>query len=158
MGQGWGRWLCVGGLVLGASACQSRDGVTVAESGMVPRLAVFQPPTGLPTDEGTGGSGSAGEAAVESVPDFYGTVTISGTRGFTVRDDDGVERPFVVAPSTRILRDGKRVARAELHPGALVHTTYGERLGSWVAADVEIYSGTPSREPTATAAAAPVKR
>ncbi|MFB1480714.1 hypothetical protein [Corallococcus sp. RDP092CA] len=158
MGQGWRRWLFAGGLVLGVSACQSRDGATVAEGGMVPRLAVFQSPAGAPTDEGTGGSGSAGAAVVEAAPDFYGTVTIAGTRGFTVRDDDGVERPFVVAPSTRILRDGKRVARGELHPGALVHTTYGERLGTWVAADVEIYSGTPSRDPTATAAAAPVKR
>ncbi|WP_223632227.1 hypothetical protein [Corallococcus sp. EGB] len=156
MGQGWRRWLFVGGLVLGA--CKSRDGAAVAENGLVPRLAVFQAPTGVPTDEGTGGSGSAGEAVVESAPDFYGTVTIAGSRGFTVRDDDGVERPFVVAPSTRILRDGKRVARDDLRPGALVHTTYGERLGTWVAADVEIYSGTPSRDPTATATAAPVKR
>lgn len=158
MRQGWGRWLFVGGLVLGASACQSRDGA-VAESGTVPRIEVFQPPKEtLVVEEGTGGSGSAGAAVAEAVPDFYGTVTISGTRGFTVRDDDGVERPFVVAPSTRILRDGKRVARAQLQPGALVHTTYGERLGSWVATDVEIYSGTPSRDPTATATAAPVKR
>ena len=157
MRQGWVRGLFVGGLVLGASACQSRDGA-VSESGMVPRFAVFQPAAQVPTDEGTGGSGSVGEAVAQDVPDFYGTVTISGTRGFTVRDDDGVERPFVVAPSTRILRDGKRVARAQLQPGVLVHTTYGERLGTWVATDVEIYSGTPSRDLTVTATAAPVKR
>ncbi|QAT85684.1 hypothetical protein EJ065_4126 [Corallococcus coralloides] len=158
MRQGWGRWLfVVGGLVLGVSACQSRDGA-VAESGRVPPLAVFSSRAAVPTEEGTGGSGSAGSGVAEDVPDFYGTVTLSGSRGFTVRDDDGVERPFVVAPSTRILRDGKRVARAQLRPGVLVHTTYGERLGSWVATDVEIYSGTPSRDLTATATAAPVKR
>ncbi|NNB93476.1 hypothetical protein HI113_06080 [Corallococcus exiguus] len=159
MRQGWGRWLFVGGLVLGVSACQPRDGA-VSESGVVPRLAVFQAGAAVPTEEGTGGSGSGslGSVVAEDVPDFYGTVTISGARGFTVRDDDGVERPFVVAPSTRILRDGKRVARTQLSPGVLVHTTYGERLGSWVATDVEIYSGTPSRDMTATAAAAPVKR
>ncbi|RKG64372.1 hypothetical protein D7V80_27100 [Corallococcus sp. CA054B] len=143
--------------MLGVSACQSRDGV-VAESGLVPPLAVLSPRAEVPTEEGTDGSGSVGSEVAEDVPDFYGTVTLSGTRGFTVRDDDGVERPFVVAPSTRILRDGKRVARAQLHPGVLVHTTYGERLGSWVATDVEIYSGTPSRDLTATATAAPVKR
>ncbi|WP_375745127.1 hypothetical protein NR800_10270 [Corallococcus interemptor] len=158
MRQGWGRWLFAGGLVLGVTACQSRDGA-VAESGMVPRLTVLQPGSAVPTEEGTGGSGSAGAAvASESVPDFYGTVTLSGSRGFTVRDDDGVERPFVVAPSTRILRDGKRVARAQLRPGVLVHTTYGERLGTWVATDVEIYSGTPSRDLTAAATVTPVKR
>ncbi|RKH00613.1 hypothetical protein D7X32_22925 [Corallococcus carmarthensis] len=140
--------------MLGVSACQSRDGA-VAESGMVPALAVFQTRTEPLTEEGTGGSGSVGEAVAQEVPDFYGTVTLSGTRGFTVRDDDGVERPFEVAPSTRILRDGKRVARAQLQPGVLVHTTYGERLGTWVATDVEIYSGTPSKDLTA---AAPVKR
>ncbi|RKG75266.1 hypothetical protein D7W79_20775 [Corallococcus exercitus] len=146
----------MGGLVLGVSGCQSRDGAAVAESGMVPALAVFQPRVEVPMDEGTGGSGSVGETVAAEVPDFYGTVTLAGTRGFTVRDDDGVERPFEVAPSTRILRDGKRVARAQLHPGVLVHTTYGERLGTWVATDVEIYSGTPSRD--LTAAVAPVKR
>ncbi|WP_372338422.1 hypothetical protein, partial [Corallococcus llansteffanensis] len=103
-----------------------------------------------------GGGGSAGEAVPLETPDFYGTVTMAEGQGFTVRDDDGVERPFVVAPTTRILRDGKRVARAQLHEGVQVHTTYGERLGTWVATDVEIYSGTPSRD--LTAAAAPAKR
>ncbi|RKH65485.1 hypothetical protein D7W81_16920 [Corallococcus aberystwythensis] len=142
--------------MLSISACQSRDGAAVAESGMLPGLAAFQPGSDALTEEGTGGSGSVGATVAEEVPDFYGTVTLSGTRGFTVRDDDGVERPFEVAPSTRILRDGKRVARAQLKEGVLVHTTYGERLGTWVATDVEIYSGTPSRD--LTAAAAPVKR
>ncbi|WP_375759556.1 hypothetical protein [Corallococcus exercitus] len=160
MRQGWGRWLfaggLMGGLALGVGACQSRDGMAVAESGMVPALAAFQPRSEALADEGTGGGGSAGEAVAEDAPDFYGTVTLSGTRSFTVRDDDGVERPFEVAPSTRILLDGKRVARAQLRPGVLVHTTYGERLGTWVATDVEIYSGTPSRD--LTAAAPPVKR
>jgi hypothetical protein len=150
MRQGLGRWLFVGGLVLGA--CQSRDG-TVTESDALPTLAVF-PPRTEGSLEGTGGSGGANTLEELPVaPDFYGTVTSSHSKGFTVRDDDGVERPFAVAPSTRIMLDGKRVARARLQPGALVHTTYGERLGTWVAADVEIYAGTPSKEFGATAAA-----
>jgi hypothetical protein len=135
------------------SACQSRES-SPTQSNSMSALAVFQPRTQGLLEEGTGGSGGAGAAEeVPEAPDFYGTVTSSHSRGFTVRDDDGVERPFAVAPSTRIMRDGKRVARAQLQPGTLVHTTYGERLGTWVAADVEIYSGTPSKEFGATAAA-----
>ncbi|RKH12207.1 hypothetical protein D7V97_09225 [Corallococcus sp. CA053C] len=155
MRQGTGRLLLLGGLGLFASACQSRDGTT--EASTTAPLALFQSPRVEALPEGSGGSGSAGEAAVPlDTPDFYGTVTTAEGQGFTVRDDDGVERPFVVAPTTRILLDGKRVARARLHEGVLVHTTYGERLGTWVATDVEIYPGTPSRD--LTAAAAPVKR
>ncbi|RYZ38930.1 MAG: hypothetical protein EOO71_22080 [Myxococcaceae bacterium] len=157
MRQGMGRLLLLGGLGLIATACQSRGGTTEETSTHGAALAVF-PLTrmeGLP--EGSGGSGSAGEEVANEVPDFYGTVTVAGSRGFTVRDDDGVERPFEVAPTTRILRDGQRVPRAQLREGVMVHTTYGERLGSWVATDVEIYSGTPSRDLTATAPA-PAKR
>lgn len=155
MRQGMGRLLLLGGLGLVASACQSRDGT--AEEPATPAFALLQPPRMEELPEGSGGGGSAGEAVALETPDFYGTVTTAGGQGFTVRDDDGVERPFVVAPTTRILRDGKRVARAQLRKGVLVHTTYGERLGTWVATDVEIYSGTPSRDLTATAAA-PAKR
>lgn len=156
MRQGFGRWLFIGGLTLCALACQSREGAVV-ESGTRPALAVFQAPSDGPP-EGTGGSGSVGDAVAQDLPDFYGTVTSAGSRGFTVRDDDGVERPFTVAPSTRILRDGQRVARSQLQPGVLLHTTYGERLGTWVATDVEIYAGTPSRDMTAAATPVPEKR
>ncbi|RKG97343.1 hypothetical protein D7Y13_03980 [Corallococcus praedator] len=151
--------LLLGGLGLLAAACQSRGGT--AEEVRTPgsALAVFPLSRLEALPEGSGGSGSAGEMVASEVPDFYGTVTAAGSRGFTVRDDDGVERPFEVAPSTRILRDGQRVPRAQLREGVMVHTTYGERLGSWVATDVEIYAGTPSRDLTATATtAAPTKR
>ncbi|MBE4752427.1 hypothetical protein G4177_30100 [Corallococcus sp. ZKHCc1 1396] len=151
MHQGMGRLLLLGGLGLFATACQSRGGPTEEARDHGPALAVFPLSRMETLPEGSGGSGSAGEEVANEVPDFYGTVTVAGTRGFTVRDDDGVERPFEVGPSTRILRDGQRVPRSQLREGALVHTTYGERLGTWVATDVEIYSGTPSRDLTAPA-------
>ncbi|MCY1045026.1 hypothetical protein OV208_27175 [Corallococcus sp. bb12-1] len=159
MRQGMGRLLLLGGLGLFATACQSRGGTAEEAQGHGAALAVFPLSRMESLPEGTGGSGSAGEEVAREVPDFYGTVTVAGSRGFTVRDDDGVERPFEVGPTTRILRDGQRVPRAQLREGVMVHTTYGERLGTWVATDVEIYSGTPSRDLTATATTpAPAKR
>lgn len=82
--------------------------------------------------------------------EFYGTITSLSGNGFTARDDEGVERPFRVEQGTRFMREGQDVNRGQLQEGSQIRTTYDELEGQWVADQVEIYPGTPSRERSAS--------
>lgn len=82
--------------------------------------------------------------------EFFGTITSMSGNSFTVRDDDGVERPFRVEQGTRFMREGQQVNRGQLREGAQIRTTYDERDGQFVADQVEIYPGTPSRDGAAS--------
>ncbi|MBU8894823.1 hypothetical protein KRR26_04375 [Corallococcus sp. M34] len=117
--------------------------------------------------DATGGSRGARQTTAQTLPweellapgrggaaelEFLGTVTATGGSGFSAEDIDGVERPFVVGPSTRFLLDGHPVQLSQLQPGAQVHTLYDEEQGEWLAEEVEIYPGTPATDhPTAGA-------
>ena len=79
--------------------------------------------------------------------EFYGTITSMSGSSFTARDEDGVERPFRLEQGTRFMREGQPVERGQLREGAQIRTTYDELEGQYVADQVEIYPGTPSREP-----------
>ncbi|MBZ4422843.1 DUF5666 domain-containing protein [Myxococcus sp. RHSTA-1-4] len=78
--------------------------------------------------------------------EFFGTITSTSGNSFTVRDDEGVERPFRVEQDTRFMREGQPVNRDQLREGTQIRTTYDEQDGQYVADQVEIYPGTPSRE------------
>jgi hypothetical protein len=90
--------------------------------------------------------------------EFYGTITALDGNGFTARDDSGQELPFRVQQGTSFMRDGQPVGLGQLREGSQIRTTYDELEGQYVADQVEIYPGTPSREPSAAPEAAPDTR
>ncbi|NMO18709.1 hypothetical protein HPC49_24605 [Pyxidicoccus fallax] len=78
--------------------------------------------------------------------EFFGTITSLSGNSFTVRDDNGIERPFRVEQDTRFMSEGQPVTRGQLREGAQIRTTYDEKDGQFVADQVELYAGTPSRD------------
>jgi hypothetical protein len=135
-------WMLVAAGLGVATGCDERKDIVKIESG---RLGEERRPEQEAPLEGKGTLG--GEDLAEQ--EFYGTITSLTGNGFTARAEDGVERPFRVEAGTSVMRDGKPVERGQLREGAQIRTTYDELEGQFVADQVEIYAGTPSREPQA---------
>lgn len=131
--------LIAGGLGLGATGCKQRENRMEREPG--PLGSEWQPRQDAPpeTVDLLGGERPMDE-------EFLGTVTATERGGFTARDDDGMEHPFVVNEDTRFVKDGQPVARTQLREGSQVRTTYDATQGPWIASQVDIYAGTPSRD------------
>ncbi|HZI15819.1 MAG TPA: hypothetical protein VE153_35965 [Myxococcus sp.] len=136
-------WMLVAAGLGVATGCKQQGESVVTESG---RLGEERRPEQQAPLEGKGVLG--GEDLAEQ--EFYGTITSLSGNGFTARDEEGVERPFRVESRTEVVRDGKPVGRGQLREGAQIRTTYDELDGQWVADEVEIYAGTPSRDRQAT--------
>lgn len=133
-------WMLVAAGLGVATGCKQQGGdVVEVERG---RLGEERRPEQEAPLEGKGTLG--GEDLAEQ--EFYGTITSMSGDSFTARDEEGVERPFRVEAETSVVRDGKPVGRGQLREGAQIRTTYDEQDGQYVAGQVEIYAGTPSRD------------